>query len=226
MNSYYSMECTYAKIDVAIQYLLNNEIIKLQMRSKCDNINDFIKLCNALKQNTSLNNLVLCQGYISNNEVEILCNMLKENNTIEILDVADNKIGPLEVKLLSEMLKQNTTLKSIYLTTNLIGDEGIQYICDALKQNSTLITLLIGHNRITKIGIKTICGMIKINKTLNELYASDLIIDKDIYDALMDNRSLTRLYFQNKTNAVDELCMRNMHNLELKNMSLLEFLDK
>jgi hypothetical protein len=102
-------------------------------------------------------------------------------------------------------------------------------LCEGLKVNTTLRSLSMGYNGTTnEICSEAICSMIKINRTLNAIYISDLDINvKSLWNALKGNPSIYCLFFSRNNNLeITNLCDRNRHNIKLKNMSLLEFLDK
>jgi hypothetical protein len=213
----------YIQIDKFISGILDDKPDYITLIDDNLDLNDMIKVYDALKKNTSVTSITIYKikyllGY------EYLADMLKENSTIKRIDLCGNNVGPDGAKHIASALKENTTLNSLALTNTQLGDEGVKYICDALKVNTGLIYVSMGYNNVTQIGCESICEMIKCNTTLNLLHTSDYEINShSIINALKDNYYITTLFFKTSNttmNHINDICYRNKHNLKLKASTL------
>jgi hypothetical protein len=159
---------------------------------------DFQKVIDALKKNTTITTLYLSGNNIGDKGAEKLAKALEKNTTITKLSLRSNNIGKAGAEVLAQALKENKTLTELDLGWNNIGDEGAEKLAEALKNNETLTTLDLSDNNIGEVGAKALAEALKENKTLTEL---NLSYNKEIGDkgaqelaqALKENKTLTKL---------------------------------
>ena len=162
----------------------------------------------ALKVNTSLNQIYLFSNNIGDEGTKHVAEALKVNTSLKEMGLNCNTIGDDGAKQLAEALKVNNSLKEIALNWNNIGDEGKQLLRDAWreagknfelyvttygkKQNSSdsnlkpvdIITSINGQNvtsgnRLSNISSAKNCNRISYNvKELNTEWQDMFFIDK------------------------------------------------
>jgi Ran GTPase-activating protein (RanGAP) involved in mRNA processing and transport len=184
-----------------ISDIMHNRISVLKLNYTHMNMNYLAQICDALKQNTSLIELLLEGCNINDNGVKLISNMLKVNTTLTTLHLYNNIIEATGAKYISKMLKQNTTLTTLDLAFNIIGDNGVMYICKALTLNkyTGLTKLYLHYNKITSQGVAYINELLKQNTTLITLFLSSNQIGKDgikllLGDAIKVNKTLRTFY--------------------------------
>jgi Ran GTPase-activating protein (RanGAP) involved in mRNA processing and transport len=159
---------------------------------------DFQKVIDALKKNTTITTLYLSGNNIGDKGAEKLAKALEKNTTITKLSLRSNNIGKAGAEVLAQALKENKTLTELDLGWNNIGDEGAEKLAEALKNNETLTTLDLSVNNIGEVGAKALAEALKENKTLTELDLSWNKIGDDgakaIAEALKENETITTLY--------------------------------
>jgi len=74
-------------------------------------------------------------------EAQVLAEALKVNTSLEELDFNHSKIGNKGARALADALKVNTTLKELDLSVNQIGNKGARALAEALKVNTGLKVL-------------------------------------------------------------------------------------
>jgi len=132
------------------------------------------KICEALKENTSVKALDLSGNRVGAEGVEAICDLLKENETIEVLYLEDNRIDDEDCEELAHRLKKNKTLKQLSLSGNQITSKGAKAIAHALKKNDTLEALWLNRNKIRDGGAKEFGRIIRgKNDTLDMLCFED-----------------------------------------------------
>eukprot|EP00434_Breviolum_minutum_P044734 symbB.v1.2.039995.t1/scaffold6922.1/size14591/1 len=154
-------------------------------------------LAEALKQNSSLTNLILVNVNIGDEGAKALAQALEQNSTLTLLNLWKNNIGPEITKALAAALKQNSTLTKLILEDNNIGPEGAKALAEALKQNSSLTSLNLRANNIGPEGVEALAEASKQNSSLTSLNLINNNIGDDegakamemIEEALKRNRS-------------------------------------
>ena len=124
------------------------------------------QICESLKKNKSLEELLIQECSINDEEVKHLREMLKENNTLKSLNLSKNYIGYKGAKYLSQSLFINQSLKSLCLSGNYLGDKGIEHLSNSLKHNQSIENLYITYNAINQNGKNFIVDSLKINSSL------------------------------------------------------------
>ena len=102
----------------------------------------------ALKSNTTLSTLLLCNNEIEPSGANALSGALKVNGALTNLDLGRNKIGTPGAQALFDALQINATLTKLDLSGNEIGTAGIQSLSEVLKSNSSLTSLNLCDNKI------------------------------------------------------------------------------
>ncbi|KAF9979472.1 hypothetical protein BGZ75_009658, partial [Mortierella antarctica] len=146
----------------------------------------------------------LAAGKIGKNEFGRLAEALKTNSTLTTLDLQSNSIGDDGAKALAEALKTNSTVTELYLQENKIGDDGAKALAEALKTNKTLTTLDLSRmgytNNIGSDGAKALAEALKTNKTVATLDLRDNKIGDDgaeaLAEALKTNNTVTTLHLE------------------------------
>ena len=75
---------------------------------------------------------------VGSNGAQALSKALKTNSTLTTLDLCENSIGDYGAQALSEAFKTNSTLTALHLQGNRIGDNGARALSKPLKTNSTV----------------------------------------------------------------------------------------
>lgn len=126
-----------------------------------------------LKINSSLTTLSLMNNHIGSVGAAALCKGLECNSNLSYLDLNDNHISDVGAAALGEVLKRNSTLTTLCLSCNLIGDVGVTALADGLESNSTLETLFLLDNQISDVGITALGKGLRSNSTLKNLILRD-----------------------------------------------------
>jgi hypothetical protein len=141
----------------------------------------------------------------------ILADALRNNTTVEQLYLSNNYIADIGVNSLTEVLSNhNSTLKILDLGTNGITDVGAQYLAEMLKCNATLTVLALSGNKISDRGMQFLAhALAYYNTSLEELYMlGSIFVCNSTIDALADmllqNQSLKKLYLNNCNLSVSE----------------------
>ena len=151
---------------------INSTLTELHL---CDNgIGDqgVTALAEALKVNSTLTELHLHHNNIGDQGATGLADALKVNSTLTVLHLDDNDIGDQGATALAEALKVNSTLTRLHLYDSGIGDQGATALAEALKVNSTLTELQLHHNNIGDQGATGLAEALQVNSTLAVLYLS------------------------------------------------------
>ena len=130
---------------------------------------DLIKLCAALKVNTTLISLYLQFKEIGDAGAAAIAQALVGNETLTQLYLYYNRIGDAGAAAIAQALVGNTTLTQLYLHNNQIGDAGAAAIGEALVGNETLTQLNLANNQIGDAGAAAIGEALVSNKTLTTL---------------------------------------------------------
>ena len=159
----------YIKLTSAITRLdLSNSLIQ---KGK----DGFLLLCEALTENTSIEevNLSQCMLQITEKNGKALSRMLKTNKTLKSLEISPlvntNGCG---VRYLSEGISSSSAISKLDLSHNPIqdGEDGLSHLCQALTTNTSLVELNLSDCKLTINGkngqaLSRIC-MLETNKTL------------------------------------------------------------
>jgi Ran GTPase-activating protein (RanGAP) involved in mRNA processing and transport len=144
-------------------------------------------------------------GYnsITSEGASILANALKHNTTLEELDFHNNRVSDIGVHSLAEVLSSNTSiLKALGLGSNGITDKGAEHLAEMLKTNQTITWLALAGNQIGDRGVQLLADTLAHKNT--SLLVLSLHVNKSISDASIDaitnmlqyNKSLKKLWMQ------------------------------
>lgn len=133
----------------------------------------------------------------------ILADALKQNTTLEELDFHNNRVSDVGVRSLANVLSSNTSVvKALGLGSNGITDKGAEHLAEMLKTNRSITWLALAGNQISDHGVKLLANtLIHQNSSLLVL---SLHVNKSISDASVDviidmlqhNKSLKKLWIQ------------------------------
>ncbi|RAP31611.1 hypothetical protein DID78_00490 [Candidatus Marinamargulisbacteria bacterium SCGC AG-343-D04] len=142
-----------------------------QFRDNAINDNGFVKLCNFLKNDTTVKHLILDQNQIIISEFAkaAVMDMLKVNHYIGWLVLSGNAISNIGAGYLAEALKDNTSLKHLILSDNDIGNEGITSLLISLKDHPTLESLFISGNPFDEGVFPELCTFISESRSLKRV---------------------------------------------------------
>ncbi|KAI9342621.1 hypothetical protein BDR26DRAFT_1006682 [Obelidium mucronatum] len=100
-------------------------------------------LADALRDNTHLTTLNLCNARVHTRTACELAAVLRVNSTLQVLNLESNAIAPLGIKLLAESLAFNTGLIDVRLTNQkqAIGIDAEQTFAKSLAKNDKIIKL-------------------------------------------------------------------------------------
>ena len=154
------------------------------------------ELASALRKNTSLTLLHLCDNQIGGKGAELIAKALKGNRVLQRLHLAANDINPQGIRALAKALKTggvasaaggvagaggaagggvtamgggSSVLCELNLSWNRFGPEGAKYIGVMLKENATLKELSVAHNKMFDEGIVALMDGVRQNRTLEQL---------------------------------------------------------
>ncbi|CAF0977089.1 unnamed protein product [Rotaria sp. Silwood1] len=145
--------------------------------------------------------LDLSHNFITSIGTSILADALKHNTTLEELDFHDNRISDIGVQSLTKILSSNTSIiKALGLGSNGITDKGVEYLAEMLKINRTVTWLALAGNQIGDRGVRLLANTLAHqNSTLLvlSLHVNKSISDESInviIDMLQHNKSLKKLW--------------------------------
>lgn len=165
---------------------------------------------------------------ITSTVASVLADALRNNTTLEQLSLWDNQVGDIGVIVLSDALRNNSSaLKRLDLSQNGITDEGAEYLAQMLKINKILIYLTLSNNEISNQGLQSLASALQNdNNTLQRLsLTGNRLVDDSCVDSLINmfkkNQSLERLWINNcnlSKSGKDKLqkALRSKEDFELK----------
>ncbi|CAF2646263.1 unnamed protein product [Rotaria sp. Silwood2] len=133
----------------------------------------------------------------------ILADALKQNTTLEELDFHNNRVLDIGVHSLAKVLSLNTSIvKALGLGSNGITDKGAEHLADMLKTNRTITWLALAGNQIGDRGVQLLANTLAHQNS--SLLVLSLHVNKSISDASIDviiymlqhNKSLKKLWMQ------------------------------
>lgn len=142
-------------------------------------------------------NMITSQG------ISILADALKQNTTLEELDFHNNRVSDLGVHSIAEVLSANKSIvKALGLGSNGITDKGVEHLAEMLKTNRTITWLALAGNQIGDHGVKLLAKTLAHENS--SLIVLSLHVNKSISDASIDaivymlqhNKSLRKLWMQ------------------------------
>ena len=143
--------------------------------------NDFKIICDSLKVNSTLCELVLSnfteagkllkvinevnlrlqhldisQNAITDDGILVICNYLKKNKMLCHLNLSKNCITDERAKRLAEAIAGNIGLQELNICKNWISEKGIMKIAEGCSRNRTLQKIVCTHNNISKSELRAI----------------------------------------------------------------------
>eukprot|EP00937_MAST-01D_sp_MAST-1D-sp2_P004366 g4366.t1 len=125
-----------------------------------------IALAEALKTNTTLQQLCLNNTSVGDGGAIALGEALKTNTTLQGLSLSYTSVGDGGATALGEALKTNTTLQKLGLNHTSVGDGGAIALAEALKTNTTLQKLWLYNTSVGDGGATALAEALKTNTTL------------------------------------------------------------
>ncbi|CAF2408487.1 unnamed protein product [Rotaria sp. Silwood2] len=163
-------------------------------------------------------------GYnvITSKGASILADALKHNTTLEELDFHHNRLSDLGVHSLTKVLSSNNSiLKALGLGSNGITDNGVEHLAEMLKTNRTITWLALAGNQISDHGVKLLANTLAYQNTsllVLSLHVNKSISDESvdiIIDMLQHNKSLKKLWIQDCNISEDgKLKLRNVAKIK------------
>ncbi|XP_075525464.1 uncharacterized protein LOC142557473 [Dermacentor variabilis] len=135
-----------------------------------DNVNLFT-LAEALKANTSLLELHICQR---DTRLVPLFEALIANKTLKHLDLNGCNINHSNAESLATALVSNEGLRKLELMGTYVDEGSMVTLANNLKENSALELLDLRKNFVTARAIKTFCSMLQNNQTLKSVLFSEV----------------------------------------------------
>jgi len=100
-------------------------------------------LCQIIKTNVHLEELMLYHNYLSDIGIQYLCESLSTDSCqLKTLGIGWNGITDCGIKFLSQMIRINRSLITLGLVFNEITDRGVQLLFDAIRHSQTNIQIL------------------------------------------------------------------------------------
>lgn len=205
---------------------LNYDFKTILILSAYINLVELKKICDKLKSNTTITELVLNNCNINDAGVKCIAKVLKINSVIKILRLSGNKIGNKGVKYIVDALNINplSPIQTIDLSTNRIDDKGLEYMAELLKTNKSLSSLYLGHNSISSKGFEYMCDIFKTNKTLIEIGFSGFIQNNSdmicFSNMLKENNTLEIIMLYNTL--IHKMCDTDLMQILQKNSSIIK----
>ena len=167
---------------VVKQALIEKECTRLDLGYNTITPKGAAILAEALKQNSTLEELDFHNNRVSDLGVHSLAEVLSSNNSgVKALGLGSNGITDKGAEHLAEMLKTNRTITWLALAGNQIGDRGVQLLTETLAyQNTSLLVLSLHVNKaISDASVDAITNMLQHNKSLKKLWMQDCNISED-----------------------------------------------
>ena len=207
-----------------VKFIKNNHIIKsLSFIISGINDEDLKLLCEAIKENDTINSLYL-NGNDKFHNIEPICDLIQNNKNITILHF--NSVFECSFKPLIETLKTNNSVKEIYITdTYKLFDDfcdmllinksltnisfyasytlNLAKIKDVLQNNKNITHLTLANN-LSDDWTPLIEGL-KLNNTLKYFNVNNTNITdyKPFYEIIKTNMSLTHIYINHENKKDD-----------------------
>jgi hypothetical protein len=166
-----------------------------------------IQICNALKQNTSIEHLDLKGNNIRSDGTISISQLLKVNSSIRWLSVEWNCLGIWEVgvRAFADSMALNQGLQELDLRNNKIGPDAASLLARCLKSNTTLQRLDLRWNNLGIVGGRALLEMLKWNQRLLYVEVQGNEVPDDIARAIdmavERNRNLHRSEFESSKRA-------------------------
>lgn len=167
---------------VVKQALIEKECTRLDLGYNSITSKGAALLANALKNNTTLEELDFHNNRLSDLGVHSLADVLASNSSIlKALGLGSNGITDSGAERLAEMLKTNQTITWLALAGNQISDRGVELLANTLAhQNTSLLVLSLHVNKsISDASVDTIIDMLQHNKSLKKLWIQDCSISEN-----------------------------------------------
>ncbi|CAF3664402.1 unnamed protein product [Rotaria sordida] len=178
--------------------LIEKECTKLDLGSNSITSKGASVLADALKYNTTLEELDFHNNRISDLGVYSLAKVLSASDSIlKALGLGSNGITDNGAEYLAEMLKINRTITWLALAGNQIGDYGVKLLANTLAyQNTSLLVLSLHVNKsISDVSVDIIINMLQHNKSLKKLWIQDCNMSEDGKLKLRDAAKIKQVKF-------------------------------
>jgi len=130
-----------------------------------------VHACEALRENATLESLILRKHGISDPGASRIAWALRANSGLKHIDLSCNSINAHGAASFAELLIKNTPLEGLSLCSNEIGDEGIEAISETLAtRNNTLRKLWVTNNSIHGSGLSSLAASLLTNTSLTHVY--------------------------------------------------------
>lgn len=162
--------------------MIQKECTRLDLGYNCITSRGASMLADALKHNTTLEELDFHNNRVSDVGAHSLAKVLALNiSVVKALGLGSNGITDRGAEHLAEMLTTNRTITWLALAGNQIGDRGVQLLANTLaNQNSTLLVLSLHVNKaISDTSVDAIIDMLQHNRSLKKLWMQDCNISED-----------------------------------------------
>ncbi|XP_055029040.2 protein phosphatase 1 regulatory subunit 37 isoform X1 [Misgurnus anguillicaudatus] len=167
--------CNMPMVDFAAQTLskalLTSRLTVLHLENTRLSGKPLFTLVGALKKNTALQELYLCENNFNGYQDSLqLGDLLKYNSILKILDLSNNPITDSGLEEICDALSfQKTGLKTLILSNNQITHLGMSHLQKILPRLKTLETLNLDKNNLENRGIHTLKESLMINRSLLQL---------------------------------------------------------
>ncbi len=120
-----------------------------------------IKVCEALKDNTSITVMYFSDCHVTNAEATAISEMLEKNRTIAGLYFGNNKIGDEGVISIARALESNQGIKMLFFPASQIGDKGAIAFAQMLEKNKRIQGVYLQSNKISNRGARALAIALK-----------------------------------------------------------------
>ncbi len=131
----------------------------------------FLKLCQQLKYDATVQHLILSNNCIVISEFAKagVMDLLKTNHYIGWLVLNDNHIDDKGVSHLCDGLELNTGIKHLVLSDNLLTDDGVVCLSKTLQHHPSIRSLFIAGNTITDVSVSSLNSLMASSDTLERI---------------------------------------------------------
>jgi len=152
----------------------NNSIKRLYLIHTDVRASDLVYLFERLKQNTSVEELVITRTAFDNEATESLGSLLRETKTLRKLRLWGNQIGDDGMSKVSHGLRQNKSgLTELRLVENNIANAGASALSCALAANPMIQQVDLSGNKISNDGAQALLNLAKQNANIESLTVRD-----------------------------------------------------
>lgn len=194
--------------DVVLLHFLKNltpasTIQKVELRRSILGGACVAALADALRWNTTITSLTLCNCSLKPAHIRLLSGILETNASITHLNLSYNygidAIGDDGIVAIADALRRNSTLTHLDLRKTRIGHAGLTRLCEVEKDRDKLLYLDLSSNKFGDKGCAALADLIRTTSSLNDLQTNKCDVGGlgvvSLATALKENKSGLKVVF-------------------------------